>query len=55
MKYLHLKGNTPIYLLLIISLIPFLREILLLVFLVFLIFNFKKYLNLKKDKDNSFW
>lgn len=38
-----------------IGIIPLLTEILFLISLIFIPFRIKKFLKLKKEKENSFW
>lgn len=47
------KGQSDLFTL--INLVPFLNIILFIVSIILLPFNLKKFLKLKKQKDNSFW
>lgn len=50
-----LKGKGQSDLFTFINLVPFLNIILFIVSIILLPFNLKKFLKLKKQKDNSFW
>ena len=47
------KGQSDLFTL--VNLVPFLNIILFIVSIILLTFNLKKFLKLKKQKDNSFW
>ena len=47
------KGQSDLFTL--VNLVPFLNIILFIVSIILLPFNLKKFLKLKKQKDNSFW
>lgn len=47
------KGQSDLFTL--VNLVPFLNIILFVVSIILLPFNLKKFLKLKKQKDNSFW
>ncbi|CRH60161.1 Uncharacterised protein [Chlamydia trachomatis] len=51
----QLEGKGQSDFLTLIGLIPFLSIILFLINIILLPFNLKKFLRLKKQKDNSFW
>lgn len=47
------KGQSDLFTL--VNLVPFLNIILFILSIILLPFNLKKFLKLKKQKDNSFW